>query len=128
MRYRITALAATQACMNIYMRPHQRRGPVPAPTYHFHPVEMAVGQILSMPLFPADIDPQPHPLWLGVQLLPPLDGLPKQEAEPPAEPVVRRMTMRSWMRQVAQQVNPELGDAANALRGANSRGAMVRYA
>lgn len=125
MRYRITALAATQACMNVYMRPHERRGPVPPPVYHFHPVEMAVGQILSLPLFPADIDPQPHPLWLGVQLLPPVE---KVELKDDYSTTETRMTMRSWMRQVAQQVNPELGDAANALRGATARGAMVRFA
>lgn len=127
MRYRITALAATQACMNIYMRPHRRFGPVPAPTYNLHPVEIVVGQILSLPVFPAQIEERPHPLWLGLTLLPPWDETPKPPVNETTEPAPQRMDMRSWMRQVAQQVNPELGDAAHALRGATSRGARVRF-
>jgi hypothetical protein len=126
-RYRVTALLATELCMDIHMRPHRKLGPVPPPVYHFHPVEVVIGQYLSLPLFPARIEERPDPLGLGIELLPPWDETPRPPVDETTEPAPRRMDMRSWMRQVAQQLNPELGDAAHALRGASSRGARVRF-
>lgn len=98
-RYSLLAVAATSHCLDVYMRPMHKLGPIRPAQRVLHPVELAVGSVLSIPLLPADIDMNPHPLWLGLALVPP-----------------RRQTMREYMGQVATRLGlRDMGDAAGVL-------------
>lgn len=121
-RYRITCVAATMCCLDAHMRPHVKRGPVPPPMNFIHPVEISIGTVLSLPLFPARIQERPHPLWLGLQLWPPMVDVPHpahaELAAAGCDPVVPlriRMPMRDFMAWAAERIGLQLGDAANAL-------------
>lgn len=102
-KYRQTALAATSHCLNVHMSPMRQLGPLSAGTRVFHPVEMVVGQILSLPLMPAYVDPRPDPLWLGMRVV------------PPAIDDDKRMPMREWMAGLGATLGRQVGDAADAL-------------
>lgn len=125
MRYRMVAVAATMCCLHYHMLPHACLGPIQVGERMTHPVEMAVATVLSLPLFPARIEERPHPLWLGIAVLPPYEPLvvmPRGH-----ERSVQRMTLHQWMGELAPRVYPGLGDGAGALVGAGRRGATWRF-
>lgn len=115
LRYRMVAVACTLCCLELYNGSRRPKGPV-AREYVFHPVEVSIAQILSMPLFPADIDMAPHPLWCGWRVVPPL--APDSSLHLAVLGQVKRIPMKDWMAQLARRLGMELGDAADQLRGA----------
>lgn len=112
MRYSLLALAATKTCLDVYTRPLRKLGPIPPPNYVFHPVDIAVGQLMALPLLPAQVDLHPHPLWLGWELLPPepwwSERIPPDTAPSPK-------ALAPWLAMVADEIGQAAGDAAQAL-------------
>lgn len=115
LRYKGMAVVCAIACLEVYNAARRPKGPL-AREYVFHPVEVAVAQILTLPLFPADIDPSPHPLWLGWRVVPPL-ALDSHISEA-ITGRAKRIPIKDWMAQLARRLGMELGDAADELRGA----------
>lgn len=68
-RYRLVALAATRHCLDVYMRHMVALGPVQKAYRQMQPIEITVGALLSLPLYPARIPERPDPLWLGIKLV-----------------------------------------------------------
>ena len=111
-RYAPLAVAATKVCLDVYMRPLRKLGPVPPPSYVFHAVDVVVGQLMALPLLPAQVEWCPHPLWLGWELIPPLPGW-GDDMPPDAVPSPAALT--PWLAQVAGELRMPAGDAAHAL-------------
>lgn len=59
----MAAAVAAHYCQSIAYGAAMEQG-MGSPRY-VHPMEIAIGTILSWPLFPAEIPERPHPLWLG---------------------------------------------------------------
>ena len=108
--------------MDIYLRPYRPLGPVPPPVRAVHPVEMTVAAIIEAPLFPAQIDMNPHPLWLGVRFnsTPHPDGGVGGDGEPKRLPLADLMPTIAARAQVEQSLGFALGDAAHKLGGATA--------
>lgn len=107
-RYSLLAVAATSHCLDIYMSPMRKLGPIRPAQRILHPVELAVGSVLSIPLLPAAIDMNPDPLWLGLALLP--ARLTGDDGKP------ARQTMRQYMAGVSERLElRDMGDGAGAL-------------
>jgi hypothetical protein len=78
-RLTLTAAVAATYCQSIAV--DAARAAAPSARY-WHPVEIAIGTILSLPPMPADIPAHPHPLWLGWRFTPPKRlGLPASHGE-----------------------------------------------
>lgn len=122
MRHTIIAIACTTMLMGIYLRPMRRLGPVPPPVHAIHPVEMTVAAIIEAPLFPAQIDLMPHPLWLGLRFdAPPHpDGGLGGDGEPKRCRLVDLMPELAVRAQVERHLGHLLGDAAHKLGGATA--------
>lgn len=118
LHYRAVAVACTLSCLELYNRARRPKGPV-AREFVFHPVEVSIAQILSMPLFPAEIEEMPHPLWCGWRVMPPL--APDSQIAEAITGQARRIPMRDWLAQLARRLGMELGDAADEVRGAVER-------
>lgn len=113
------AIACTTMLMDIYLGPTRRKGPVPPPVRAVHPVEMTVAQIIELPLFPAQIDLRPHPLWLGLRFdTPKLEPQPwGHEGEPKSRPLAEVMADIAARTQVERRLGFPLGDAEHRLVG-----------
>ncbi|MBI5270682.1 MAG: hypothetical protein HY856_13505 [Burkholderiales bacterium] len=73
-RYTRTAIAATQACMDVYLRSAQAIQAT-QPRRYMGDVELAIGAVLSVPDLPspqvmADAIGHPNPLAYGWRLIP----------------------------------------------------------